>query len=69
MAERKSIFVDRGGVRKPDGKIGNTDTIRGKIKRNVTLENIPPACDSTTIEPALENLEKLLNNPDKTDKK
>lgn len=31
----------------------------------VTFNNIPPICDSTTVEPALDYLEKLKTNPDR----
>jgi hypothetical protein len=59
----KGRVVDRGGIRGADGKLDNVRHV-GQRPSGVTFTTIPHACEDTSIEAALNYLEKLRESPD-----
>jgi hypothetical protein len=61
--EIKGSVVDRGGIRGANGRLDNLRHV-GQRPSGVTFTTIPHACDETSIQSALDYLEKLRESPD-----
>ena len=59
----KGSVVDRGGIRGTDGRLDNLNHVRRK-PNVTTFSTSPHACNETSIDSALEYLEKLRESPD-----
>ncbi len=65
--ENKGFTVDRGGYRKRDGTLANKElSAKPPVKKVEVKSNQTPVADETTVDVALEHVDRLIANPDKT---